>query len=161
MMVASTYDNFYALVLHVIGKAYKHPDRWRQVGQIRFDYWAKKASLIRKFAMNREVLLYRNYVFLQDLRASNFQDTGLTMKLTESMMDLMLEKTDRVPDEGKTRHKCTHCHGEFHVGGSAQCPLKEMKTKTARTAAADIDAKIKSGETQTDAMIEEVRSKYK
>jgi hypothetical protein len=25
---------------------------------------------------------------------------------------------------------CTHCHGDFHAGGSAKCDLKDEDTKT-------------------------------
>jgi hypothetical protein len=40
MMVTHTYDNLYALVQQIIGKAFQHPDLWMDVGQPRIDYHA-------------------------------------------------------------------------------------------------------------------------
>jgi hypothetical protein len=106
-------------------------------------------------------MLYRNYAYLRDGQAVGFQDPKLILKLTEKLMEALYcpddeprrKKTDDVPK----KWSCTHCHGDFHDGGSAQCDLKEESTKITRTMAKKIDWRLANGETHKSAIIQETR----
>jgi hypothetical protein len=70
MVVTRTYDNFYALTQHIVGKPFRHPDRWAEIGQPRVDHHASQLGpQFRTFSHRREVLLCRNYTYLRNGQA--------------------------------------------------------------------------------------------
>jgi hypothetical protein len=64
------------------------------------------------------------------------------------------KKTDNVPK----KWSCSHCHGDFHDGRSAQCDLKEESTRIAHTMAKQIDRRLANGETKKSGIIQETRN---
>jgi hypothetical protein len=66
ILVTRTYDSFYGLLQQITGKAFKHPDLWDQIGQVRLDHHASQLGQFRVFSDRREVLLCRNYTYLRD-----------------------------------------------------------------------------------------------
>jgi hypothetical protein len=148
----------------VIGKAYRNPGQWKQVGQPRIDHHAAQLGQFRAFSNRRDLLLCRNYMYLRDGQSCGFQDQKLLSKLTEKLMDHVYRlegpnPANRTSPESKEPRKwsCTHCHGEFHEGGSTKCDLKDENTRVARLMAKKIDARLASGDTDKTKVIKEVR----
>jgi hypothetical protein len=84
-------------------------------------------------------------------------------KLTENLMDSVFTQPNTTKQQASKdltvevkKWGCTHCHGDFHTGGSAKCPLKDDETKVARLMAKKINKRISSGETDKDKIITEV-----
>jgi hypothetical protein len=98
-------------------------------------------------------MLYRNYTYVRDARRNGFQDIKLLSKLTENLQahvfaqERELDGKKKQSADDKKKWACTHCHGDFHEGGSAMCSLKEQSTKTARSMARKIDKRVMDGET--------------
>jgi hypothetical protein len=120
MMVTRTYDNLYALVQQIIGKAFLHPDLWMDVGQPRIDYHATQLGRFRAFSNRREILLCQNYTYLRHGQACGYQDLKLNTKLTEQLMEteygLPSTQSGKTPQKEPKKWACTHCHGDFHEG---------------------------------------------
>jgi hypothetical protein len=164
MLVTRTYDNLYALVQQIIGKAFQHPDAWDQIGQPRVDHHASQLGQFRMFSNRRVLLLCQNYMYLRDGQACGYQDLKLSNKLTEKLMNsvFILSAVAVTPGAKKDANEpkkwlCTHCHGDFHTGGSAKCDLKDEDTKTARKLARKIDLRLAAGETDKTKVVKEVR----
>jgi hypothetical protein len=159
IFVATTYDNYCALIQNFLLKAYKHPEHWTERGQPKVDYYARELGLIRKFANRRELMLYRNYTFLRDARASGFQSLKLLGKLTDNLEEQIFAAHDsETKAKEPKKWSCTHCHGSFHEGGSAKCVLKDDSTKVARTLAKRIDKRAAADDADLAKIITEVRA---
>jgi hypothetical protein len=110
-----------------------------------------------------EVLLCRNYTYLRDRQACGFQDFKLMSKLTENLMDSVFinPASNKTPPKDTSKPKrwsCTHCHGDFHTGGSAKCPLEDDETKDARAMAKKIEKRLAgTSDADKDKVISEVR----
>jgi hypothetical protein len=50
LLVTRMYDNLYALVQQIIGKAFQHPEAWEQIGQPRIDHHASQLGQFRVFS---------------------------------------------------------------------------------------------------------------
>jgi ribosomal protein L37AE/L43A len=162
ILVTRTYDNFYSLLQQVIGKSFKNPKQWDDIGQQHIDHHVKQLAQIRTFSNRREIMLYRKYAYLRDGQAVGFQDSKLVSKLMEKLMDAMYcpngETKKKKAEEVPKRWSCTHCHEDFHDGGSAQCDLKDENTRVARTMAKKIDRRLANGETDKAAILQEIRT---
>ena len=153
-LISLTFDNFYALLLHIIGKSYKHPEQWDHVGKQHLAFHAKNLCLIRKYALRRSQMIFQNYIYLWDARSSGYQSTKLLVKLTEELQDAVF--TEAAPSEAgktKTEWACSHCHGDHHAGGHEHCDLTSFKTKEARKMAKEIARRLKTGETDAVAKV--------
>jgi hypothetical protein len=155
-LVSLTFDNFYALLLHIIGKSSRHPEQWDHVGRQHLAFHTKNLRLIWKYALRRSQLIFQNYIYLRDARSSGYQSTKLPAKLTEELQDAVFTDTPLVPPEaGKTRieYACSHCHGDHHAAGHEQCDLAAFKTKDARRLAKEVSRRLKAGETDAAAKV--------
>jgi hypothetical protein len=153
-LISLTFDDFYALLLHIIGKSYKHPEQWDHVGKQHLAFHAKNLRLIRKYALRRSQLIFQNYIYLRDARSSGYQSTKLLAKLTEELQEAVF--TEAVPSEAgkiKTEWACSHCHGEHHAGGHEHCDLASFKTKEARKMAKEVSRRLKTGEADAVAKV--------
>jgi hypothetical protein len=150
-LVYLTFNNFYSLLLHIIGKSYKHPEQWDHVGRQHLNFHAKNLRLIRKYTLRRSQMIFQNYIYLRDARSSGYQNTKLLAKLTEELQDAVFTDDTSPPpkteaSKGKTDWACSHCHGDFHDGGHEHCDLAAYKTKEARRMAKDVARRLKAGE---------------
>jgi hypothetical protein len=152
-LISLTFDNFYLLLLHIIGKSYKHPEQWDHVGRQHLECHAKNLRLIRKYALRRSQMILQNYIYLRDARSSGYQNTKLLAKLTEELQDAVFTDDTVVPSKqagpgGKTKTEfaCSHCHGDHHTGGPEHCDLAAFKTKEARRLAKEVARRLKAGE---------------
>ena len=157
-LISLTFDNFYSLLLHIIGKSYKHPEQWDHVGRQHLEFHAKNLRLIRKYALRRSQMIFQNYIYLRDASSSGYQNTKLLAKLTEELQDAVFTDdtgTPSKPETGKTKTEwaCSHCHGNFHEGGHEHCDLVAFKTKEARKMAKEVDRRLKTGEADTVAKV--------
>jgi hypothetical protein len=156
-VVVLTFDNFYSLLLHIIGKSYKHPEQWEHVGRQHLEFPAKNLRLIRKYALRRSQMILQNYIYLRDTKAGGFQSTKLLAKLTEELQDAVFTEdyvvsTPKPANSGKPKEwACSHCHGDSHSGGPEHCDFAAFKTKDARRLAKDVARRLKAGE--ADAMV--------
>jgi hypothetical protein len=162
LLVTRTYDNFYSLLQHVMGKSFKHPKQWEDIGQQHIAHHVKQLAQIRTFSSRREVMIYRNYAYLRDGQvAVGFQDSKLVAKLKEKIMEALYcpddEPRRKKNDDVPKKWNCTHCHGDFHEGRSAQCDLKDESTKIARAMVKKIDRRSASGDTNKSTIIQETR----
>jgi hypothetical protein len=128
ILLTRTYDYFYSMIQQIIGKAYLYPDQWSQVGQPRVDHHSFQLGQHRVFSSRRELMLYKNYTYLRDGQSTGFQDMKLISRLTERLMARVYGNPQlgvnpvKNPIDAK-KWSCTHCHGDFHDGGSATCDL--------------------------------------
>jgi hypothetical protein len=67
----------------MIGKSFKNPKQWDDIGQQHITHHVKQFAQIRTFSSHREFMLFRNYVYLRDAQAVGFQDPKMILKLTE------------------------------------------------------------------------------
>ena len=155
ILVTRMLDDYCALLLFLVYKVLHHPENWDRVLQVYANFHARKLGMIRRLARRREYLLYRNYTYLRDARASNFQDLAIVTKIMEhNLDDVIAPESDK--DKKLKKWDCTHCHGKFHTGGSAKCDLMDLATKTARTLAKIIDKRLAEGETDKAKVVAEV-----
>jgi hypothetical protein len=86
ILVRRTYNNFYSLLQNVIGKSFKNPKQWDDIGQQHIDHHVKQLAQMRTFSNRREIMLYRNYAYLRDGQAVGFQDSKLVSKLGSDVL---------------------------------------------------------------------------
>jgi hypothetical protein len=159
IMLTRTYDFLSALVQQIIGKAYRYPDQWDKMGQPRVSHHAFQLEQIRAFSRRREHMFYRSYTYLRDGQATGFQYMKLMSTLTEALMSEVYGSPNyptKIKAADPKKFSCTHCHGDFHDGGSTKCDLKDIDTKPARVMARKIDKRITAGETDKAKIIKEV-----
>jgi hypothetical protein len=136
-LVALTFDNFYSLLLHIIGKSYQHPEQWEHVGRQYLEFHAKHLRLIRKYALRRSQMIFQNCIYLQNAKESGYQSTKLLAKLTEELQKASFNKDSnsgptKAGSPGKPKEwACSHCHGNFHTSGSEHCNLPAFKARDA------------------------------
>jgi uncharacterized CHY-type Zn-finger protein len=85
------------------------------------------------------------------------------MKLMSTLTEALVPEVYGIPKDSikikatdPKKYSCTHCHGDFHDGGSSKCDLKDIETKPARVMARKIDKRITAGETDKAKIIKEV-----
>jgi hypothetical protein len=157
ILVTRTLDDYCSLLLFLVYKTLHHPKNWERISKIYADHHSKKLAMIRILARRREYMLLRNYVYLRNARAVNFQSLAIVSKLTEQ--SLVLPDISMGGDKDKKSPKkwdCTHCHGKFHTGGSAKCDLAEYATRVARVFAKTIDARMTEAGADKDKVVADV-----
>jgi hypothetical protein len=160
ILVTRTLDDYCALLLFLVYKTLQQPENWDRVSKIYANHHAKKLAMIRLLARRREYMLLRNYVYLRNARAVNFQSLSIVTKLTEQAL---FPNSFMAGDKEKKNPKkwdCTHCHGKFHTGGSAKCDLADYTTKTARTLAKTIDTRMTEAGAEKDKVIADVLKEH-
>jgi hypothetical protein len=153
ILVTRTLDDYCALLLFATYKVLRHSENWNHVSKIYVDHHASKLALIRLLSRRREHMLYRNYTYLRDARAANFQTLSIVSKLAEHNLASILSPVENKDKKTATKWECTHCHGKFYTGGSAKCDLADLPTKAAREVAKGIDKKIADGGTEKSKIV--------
>jgi hypothetical protein len=153
ILVTRTLDDYCALLLFIVYKTLHNSENWDRISKVYVEHHSKKLAMIRMLARRREYMLLRNYVYLRNARAVNFQSLSIVAKLTEQ--SLAPDSTAAVDKEKKNPKKwdCTHCHGKFHTGGSAKCDLADYPTKTARAMAKTIDTQMNEAGADKDKVV--------
>jgi hypothetical protein len=155
ILVTRTLDDYCALLLFLVYKVLNHPENWDRVSQVYANFHSRKLGMIRRLARRREYLLYRNYTYLRDARALNFQDLSIVTKIMEQNLDEVLAP-ENDKDKKPKKWDCTYCHEKFHTGGSAKCDLVDLSTNRARSLAKIIDKRLAEGETDKAKVVAEV-----
>jgi hypothetical protein len=94
ILVTRTLDDYCALLLFAAYKVLHHSENWNHVSKIYVDHHASKLALIRLLARRREYMLYRNYTYLRDARAANFQTLSIVSKLAEHNLASILSPAE-------------------------------------------------------------------
>jgi hypothetical protein len=139
--------------------SYQHPEQWEHVGQQYLEFHAKNLRLIRKYALRWSQMIFQNYIYLRDAKESGYQSTKLPAKLTEELQNAVFtEVSNKGPTKaggpGKPKEwACSHCHGNFHTGGSEHCDLAAFKAQDARRMAKEVARRLKTGKADTVANV--------
>jgi hypothetical protein len=143
-IIARTFDFYYALLLNLLAMANRNMDGWEHIGQEHLLHHARQLRIIRRYASKRSQLILHVYVYLRDSHSKGFQDAKLLGAMTVKLQEAVFNASKVAPVAKPLKEwSCNHCHGEFHPGGSAQCPLSGVKTKRARQLSKDITRRLK------------------
>lgn len=160
-IVAASFENYHALLVHARELHMNHPDPWEGGPACTLiTYHSDKLLTIRMNAESRRDMILRTYVHLRDSAQKSFYHESITEAIWDQMSTLNEKLASAGPRRGggggKTgdgggkggevtkKPTCSHCkssdlHEAMKVGvGKADCPLADMNGKDARKAAKEI-----------------------
>jgi hypothetical protein len=115
-VIVATMDNYFHLLLHVRTMS-PTEDIFEHLGAQHLSYHADQLLQIQRYALTRQDLILKNYIYLRDAAVNGFTNVRSLQKLLRLTMSL----SDHTTPAATKVYDCDFCHGAFHP--AAPCPL--------------------------------------